>query len=307
MASEIEGSLTAVGRLLDLSDLPLESEVVRKALSDNDVDGKGEKTVENNKIPNEWPSSGEVTFDCVTAAYAWSMPPALKNVSYCLPHGTTTGFCGRSGSGKSTSVLVLTGMIPVLDGKVMLDGVNIQDTTIAQLRSAIAMVPQEPVLFTGNVRYNLDPHLTRTDIEMWEMLECCGLKSIITDLGGLDAVFDPQASALSQGNKQLLCLARCLLRDKLLLILDEANASVDGKTEEAMDKIVSDFVAGRVGITKRTRTMIAIAHRLSSILNLDRVVVMKSGEVIESGNPMELAGKNDSVFAEMLDAQSRRP
>ena len=253
--------------------------------------------------PEGWPANGCVEYRNAYAAYVWRTPPALKNVTITIPAGSSCALVGRSGSGKSTAFLALTGMIPIVSGKIQIDGIPCDRVALDTLRAALAVVPQDPVLFSGGLRSNLDPHQKHSDAELWTAIKVVGLEKAVQEVGGLET--DPIASGMSQGQRQLLCLARALLRDTVLLLLDEANASLDLESEIILAETVKKFASGEVGVvgTPRKRTVVEVAHRLRSVVENDQVVVLSAGEVIENGVPSELAKKEGGVFQGMLKAQ----
>lgn len=255
------------------------------------------------EVPKDWPSAGAIEYRNTYASYRWSMPPILKGLNISIPAGSSCAFIGRSGSGKSTAFLALSGMIPVTGGSISVDGISVSRIAIKRLRAALAVVPQDPVLFSGTLRINLDPFNTMEDETLWSALRCVHLEDLVRGQGGLSV--DPVASGMSQGQLQLLCLARAMLRDTQILLLDEANSSVDKQTEELMNKIVARFAAGEISASgnSRRRTVVEVAHRLAGVVARDQVVVLRSGEIIEKGVPAVLAKTEGSEFHSMITAQ----
>ena len=330
LISNVESSLTALQRLLMFSELPPEVDEVRRFDSFipedtfSSLSGSNSLTLEDSTglglsgLPSlpappttavhsvtlhvAWPSEGNIEFYNVCASYSWKLSPVLRNVSVSIPSGSSCAFVGRSGSGKSTAFLSLTGMIPITSGSISIDDVSTTSIDLQTLRNALAVVPQDPILFSGSIRANLDPVGSLGDAAIWEALRAVGLLSVVEEMGGLQA--DPVESRMSQGRRQLLCLARALIRDCTVLLLDEASASVDVDTEHAMNATVGRFARGEFSVigSPRPRTVVEVAHRLSGVLKMDQVVVLKKGRVVEQGPPVRLAAK-DGVFAGMVRAQ----
>ena len=327
LLSNVETSFTALQRLVQYAELPNEEKVVRKPPDTEDDENEAEEI--GNSVPDvekqqnvrklaidrphsqvilveppqDWPARGCVKYRNAYAAYVWGTLPALKNVTITIPSGTSCALVGRSGSGKSTAFLALTGMIPIVSGSIEIDGIACDRVALDTLRAALAVVPQDPVLFSGGLRSNLDPERKHSNAELWNAIRAVGMESEVQDLDGLDT--DPVAAGMSQGQKQLLCLARALLRDAVLLLLDEASASLDLESEILLAQIVKKFASGEVEVVgnPRKRTVIEVAHRLRSVVDMDQVVVLSAGEIIENGIPSELAKKDNSVFQGMLKAQ----
>lgn len=180
-------------------------------------------------------------------------------------------------------------------GAIKLDGVDIDELSLNQLRDSLAIIPQEPVLFSGTIRSNLDPiGVVKDDAVLWAALGKVGLKETVERLqGGLNAPVAEGGDSLSQGQKQLFCLCRVLLRSFRVLLLDEATSSVDFQTDQAMQKTIREGFG--------TCTIITVAHRLNTVIDSDRIVVLDSGNVIESGHPHTLLSQPGSAFGALLD------
>ncbi len=207
------------------------------------------------KLPAGWPRSGTINFNQVVMKYAPHLPPALRGVSFNIKSGDKVGVVGRTGRGKSTLLLALYRMFNLESGAVTLDGVDISTLTLEQLRRGLSVIPQDPAIFSGTVRSNLDPFGEfGHDAVLWEALRDCGLEEQVKACGGLDAELSGTGgNAWSIGQAQLMCLARAALKKVPVLCLDEATAAMDPHTEahvlEIIEKLFSD------------RTTLTIAHR----------------------------------------------
>ncbi|XP_077863979.1 ATP-binding cassette sub-family C member 9-like [Saccoglossus kowalevskii] len=177
--------------------------------------------------------------------------------------------------------------------RIIIDGVDTSSVPLLTLRNRLAIIPQDPVLFRGTIRFNLDPECKRTDEELWEALEIAQLKQVVFDLDKqLDADVSEEGENFSVGQRQLICLARAFLRKASILIMDEATASIDLKTDNILQTVVSTAFSNR--------TVITIAHRISTILNSDTVLVLSDGKVMEYDTPQNLLEKEDSIFASLV-------
>ncbi|NXW39692.1 MRP7 protein, partial [Nyctiprogne leucopyga] len=244
------------------------------------------------QVAADWPSQGLVEFQQVVLAYRVGLPNALDGVSFTVYPGEKVGIVGRTGSGKSTLFLALFRMLELKSGRILLDGVNSQLVGLEELRSRLAIIPQDPFLFSGSIRENLDPQGKRTDAELHEVLEQCHLQDAITQMGGLDSEVGERGKSLSVGQRQLMCLARALLTQAKVLCIDEATASVDQKTDQLLQQTIRQRFADK--------TVLTIAHRLNTILDSDRVLVMQAGRVAELDSPTRLSQKDGSLFQRLL-------
>ncbi|XP_074753053.1 ATP-binding cassette sub-family C member 10 [Athene noctua] len=244
------------------------------------------------QVAADWPSQGLVEFQHVVLAYRVGLPNALDGVSFTVYPGEKVGIVGRTGSGKSTLFLALFRMLELKSGRILLDGVDSQLVGLEELRSRLAIIPQDPFLFSGSIRENLDPQGKRTDAELLEVLEQCHLRDAVTQMGGLDSELGERGKSLSLGQRQLVCLARALLTQAKVLCIDEATASVDQKTDQLLQQTIRQRFADK--------TVLTIAHRLNTILDSDRVLVMQAGRVAELDSPTCLSQKDGSLFQRLL-------
>ncbi|NXC75168.1 MRP7 protein, partial [Anhinga anhinga] len=244
------------------------------------------------QVAADWPSQGLVEFQQVVLAYRVGLPNALDGVNFTVYPGEKVGIVGRTGSGKSTLFLALFRMLELKSGRILLDGVDSQLVGLEELRSRLAIIPQDPFLFSGSIRENLDPQGKRTDAELHEVLEQCHLQDAVTQMGGLDSELGERGRSLSVGQRQLVCLARALLTQAKVLCIDEATASVDQKTDQLLQQTIRQRFADK--------TVLTIAHRLNTILDSDRVLVMQAGRVAELDSPTRLSQKDGSLFQRLL-------
>lgn len=239
-----------------------------------------EKLTGESLLDPNWPSKGAIQFQNVTLRYMPSLPPALSDVSFIIPGGSQVGIVGRTGAGKSSILNVLFRLNPVCSGCVLVDDVDIATLPVRDLRSRIAIVPQSPFLFEGSLRANLDPFEMSSDKKIWDTLEKCCLKEEIEAAGGLDIHVKESGTTFSVGQRQLLCLARALLKSSKVLCLDECTANVDTQTASRLQKAISSEC--------QSRTIITIAHRISTVLLMDSIFILDQGILVEEGNPQAL-------------------
>ncbi|XP_058410288.1 ATP-binding cassette sub-family C member 10 isoform X4 [Diceros bicornis minor] len=244
-----------------------------------------------------WLTQGSVEFQDVVLVYRPGLPNALDGVTFRVQPGEKLGIVGRTGSGKSSLLLVLFRLLEPSSGRVLLDGVDTSQLELAELRSQLAIIPQEPFLFSGTVRENLDPRGLHEDGALWQALEQCHLREVILSLGGLDGELGEGGRSLSLGQRQLLCLARALLTDAKILCIDEATASVDQKTDQLLQQTICKRFANK--------TVLTIAHRLNTILNSDRVLVLQAGRVVELDSPAALRSQPHSLFQQLLQSSQQ--
>ncbi|NXC08258.1 MRP7 protein, partial [Orthonyx spaldingii] len=249
------------------------------------------------QVSADWPSQGLVEFQQVVLAYRAGLPNALDGVSFTVYPGEKLGIVGRTGSGKSTLFLALFRMMELKSGQILLDGVDSQLVGLEELRSRLAIIPQDPFLFSGSIRENLDPQGKQTDAELHEVLEQCHLWDAVTQMGGLDSELGERGKSLSVGQRQLMCLARALLTQAKVLCIDEATASVDQKTDQLLQQTIRQRFADK--------TVLTIAHRLNTILDSDRVLVMQAGRVAELDSPARLSQKDGSLFQRLLHSRQQ--
>uniref|UniRef100_A0A7S0VCE4 ABC transporter n=2 Tax=Polytomella parva TaxID=51329 RepID=A0A7S0VCE4_9CHLO len=257
------------------------------------VQVKVDKVITSEELAN-WPAKGDLIFSKVCLRYYPGAPLALKYVSFHIKDGEKIGVVGRTGSGKTTLLMALFRMFELSYGKIVIDGRNIASIPLSKVRVGIAIIPQEPVMFKGTVRSNLDPFNDTSDEDLWRALELVHLKEAIAEMpGGLDAMVAEGGSNFSLGQKQLVCMGRCVLKKTRILVLDEATAAMDLQTDQLIQKTIRSAF--------RERTTITIAHRLDTIIFSDRILAMAAGQLKEFDSPTRLLGKKTSMFNALVE------
>jgi ATP-binding cassette subfamily C (CFTR/MRP) protein 1 len=250
---------------------------------------------ENDPEPGTWPANGVVEFSHASMRYR-DGPLVLKDLSFTVNAGEKIGVCGRTGSGKSSLMIALFRISELEDdgGKLLIDGVNTREIGTAALRLNLSIIPQDPIMFSNTVRYNLDPFAIATDDELWEVLQKVHLGEVIAVLPkGLDEEVAEGGENFSQGQRQLLCIARSLLRKPKILVMDEATASIDNETDAAIQEMIRENF--------KESTVLTIAHRLNTIMDSDRILVLDDGRIAELDTPEKLLAKEGGHFKAMVD------
>lgn len=237
-----------------------------------------------------WPSQGQISFDSVVLRYRPGLPTVLNNLTFDIPAGAKVGIVGRTGAGKSSIVVSLLRLVELESGRVSIDGVDVSKLGLHTLRSCIAVIPQDPVLFSGTVRSNLDPFGRYTDIELRSVLDRALLGPSV--ISTLDMVVSEAGNNFSVGQRQLLCIARALLMQAKVIVMDEATAAVDVETDSLIQQTMRVEFA--------SATCLVIAHRLNTILDSDLIMVMDAGKVAELAPPRELIANEQSLFAALV-------
>ncbi|XP_072392166.1 ATP-binding cassette sub-family C member 10 [Diabrotica undecimpunctata] len=243
--------------------------------------------------PFAWPSQGVISFENVTLHYRKHLPPSLMNLSFDTRPYEKVGVVGRTGAGKSSIISVLFRLVDITAGVITIDAVDIKKISLATLRSRMFCIPQDPFLFSGTLKENLDPLEEFKDDEIWNALGRVNLTDVINSLGGLNYKIDGSGSNFSVGQKQLVCLARAVLHNAKILCIDEATANVDEETDR--------LIQNTIRTAFRSSTVITIAHRIQTIFDSDRVLVMHQGEVVEFDKPDVLMADPSSYFYKLVD------
>ncbi|OAA69276.1 ABC transporter, transmembrane domain, type 1 [Akanthomyces lecanii RCEF 1005] len=292
----MELDMNAVERITEYAELPTE-----------DLDGA--------QPPENWPRKGTVQVEHLQAAYAEGLPPVLRDVSFEIRDKQRVGIVGRTGAGKSSLTLALFRLIDQRGGRIVIDGIDISTLNAQNLRSRLSIIPQDPVLFSGTIRSNLDPANQHSDEELHSCLARVHLIDSDSDRDSSSDADDELSSAAPQNNinifkrlsskvsegggnlshsqRQLICLARAILSRPRLLVLDEATSAVDMATDRLIQLSIRDGF--------HETTLIVVAHRLQTVADFDKILVLDDGKIIESGPPAELWEKTGGVFRELCE------
>ncbi|XP_032768995.1 multidrug resistance-associated protein 1 isoform X2 [Rattus rattus] len=279
MSSEMETNIVAVERLKEYSETEKEASW----------------QIQETAPPSTWPHSGRVEFRDYCLRYREDLDLVLKHINVTIEGGEKVGIVGRTGAGKSSLTLGLFRINESAEGEIIIDGINIAKIGLHNLRFKITIIPQDPVLFSGSLRMNLDPFSQYSDEEVWMALELAHLKGFVSALPDkLNHECAEGGENLSVGQRQLVCLARALLRKTKILVLDEATAAVDLETD--------DLIQSTIRTQSEDSTVLTIAHRLNTIMDYTRVIVLDKGEIRECGAPSELLQQRGVFYSMAKDA-----
>ncbi|CAO3622955.1 unnamed protein product [Cunninghamella blakesleeana] len=273
---EIETNIVSVERVNEYIDLP------------------NEKYESIRGVSPLWPEKGAIEFNDFSARYRPGLDLAVRSVSFKVAPREKIGVCGRTGSGKTSLTLSLFRIIEAAQGKIIVDGIDISTIRLFDLRSRLSIIPQDPVLFAGTLRENLDPFGAYEDADIWQSLKLSHLYDHVSKMDGkLNATILEGGSNLSIGQRQLICLARALLRRTTILVLDEATASIDVETDSIIQETIREQFSNC--------TILTVAHRINTIANYDRILVLDQGKVVEFDTPYNLMTQEGSVFKSMCE------
>lgn len=268
------------------------------------VESEKDSVIPENRPPLDWPNKGEIEIDNLQLRYAESQPLVIKNLSLHIPAACKVGIVGRTGAGKSTIATAFFRLLEPCGGKIIIDGVDITSIGLEDLRKSLTIIPQDPTLFQKTLRYNLDPFGIFSDNEIFKSLKAVNL---VTDFElnsedpesavnpnifrDLDSPISEGGGNISQGQRQLVCLARSLLKRTKVIIMDESTASVDTEIQNRIQNTVLEEYGDS--------TVLTIAHRLSTIISYDKILVLSDGKVAEYDSPANLLMLKDGIFADM--------
>ncbi|CAL0317439.1 unnamed protein product [Lupinus luteus] len=279
----LENKIISVERILQYTSIPAEPPLV----------------VEETRPDPSWPSYGEVEIHDLQVRYAPHLPLVLRGLTCTFLGGLKTGIVGRTGSGKSTLIQTLFRIVEPTAGVVMIDGINISSIGLHDLRSRLSIIPQDPTMFEGTVRSNLDPLEEYSDEQIWEALDKCQLgEEVRKKEGKLDSAVSENGENWSMGQRQLVCLGRVLLKKSKVLVLDEATASVDTATDNLIQQTLKNHFSNS--------TVITIAHRITSVLDSDMVLLLSQGLIEEYDSPETLLEDKASSFAQLVAEYTMR-
>lgn len=279
----MENKIISVERILQYTCIPSEPPLV----------------IEESRPDLSWPSLGEVNIQDLQIRYAPHLPLVLRGITCTFQGGKKTGIVGRTGSGKSTLIQALFRIVEPAAGQITLDGTNISSIGLHDLRSRLSIIPQDPTMFEGTVRSNLDPLEEYSDEQIWEALDKCQLGDEVRKKEGkLDSIVSENGENWSMGQRQLVCLGRVLLKRSKVLILDEATASVDTATDNLIQQTLREHFSDS--------TVIIIAHRITSVIDSDMVVLLSHGLLEECDSPLRLLENKSSSFAKLVAEYTTR-
>ncbi|CAH8829286.1 unnamed protein product [Trichobilharzia szidati] len=281
-SAEVHNQMVSVERIVEYIDLPPELNYTSNQVT----------------LPDNWPQSGHIEFQNFSISYDGEQSWALKNINFVIESGFKVGIVGRTGSGKSTLFSCILRLVTGEQGKILIDDVDIKKVKLEELRKHISVVPQDPMMFAGSIRMNLDPRGEHSDARIWNALSSVQLEKTISNMDkGLDTLMDEGGSNFSTGERQLLSLARAILDDNRIVLVDEVTANVDSKT----DSLIQETLRKQFS----TCTVLTITHRLQTIIENDIIIVLENGEIIETGAPHILLhtkqGEGDVTEIESMD------
>ncbi|KAL5279365.1 ABCC4.2 family protein [Megaselia abdita] len=271
--AELENLMTSVERIKEYCDVKPEENA-------------------HSEIEN-WPSEGGIVFKDLSLKYSEEENDVLQKINFIVEPKDKIGIVGRTGAGKS-SIIQAIFRLALNEGSIEIDGLDTKSINLSTLRSKVSIIPQDPILFSGTLRYNLDPFEKSSDDELWNALKAVELKSYISNMTlGVNCLVQEGGSNFSVGQRQLVCLARAILRKNKILILDEATANVDPET----DKLIQQTIRTRFSDC----TVLTIAHRIHTVMDSDKVLVMDSGKIVEYDKPSELLRNKTGIFRKLVE------
>ncbi len=256
-------------------------------------------------VRHSWPEKGEIVFKHVQMRYRANLPLVLQDLTLHVRGGERVGIVGRTGAGKSSIMTTLFRLVELSGGSITIDGLDISKIGLRDLRSRLAIIPQDPTLFRGTIRSNLDPFSEHTDLELWSALrqsdlvhDEAGVEEKTSGRIHLDGIVEEEGLNFSLGQRQLMALARALVRGSQIIVCDEATSSVDLETDQKIQRTMATGFEGK--------TVLCIAHRLRTIINYDRICVMDAGRIAELDTPLALFEKEGGIFKGMCERSGIR-
>ncbi|KAJ6874748.1 hypothetical protein NC652_034450 [Populus alba x Populus x berolinensis] len=257
------------------------------------IPSEAPEVIKDNRPPSNWPEKGKVDICDLQIRYRPNAPLVLRGISCTFEGGHKIGIVGRTGSGKTTLIGALFRLVEPAGGKIIVDGIDISKIGLHDLRSRLGIIPQDPTLFNGTVRYNLDPLSQHTDQEIWEVLGKCQLREAVQEKEqGLDSLVVEDGSNWSMGQRQLFCLGRAILRRSRVLVLDEATASIDNATDLVLQKTIRTEFSDC--------TVITVAHRIPTVMDCTMVLSISDGKLVEFDEPEKLMKTEGSLFGQLV-------
>ncbi|KAJ3218943.1 Multidrug resistance-associated protein 4 [Clydaea vesicula] len=273
-SAEVENQMISVERILEYTNLPSEA-----------------KEVTDVKLPPDWPNQGDVSINHLSLQYPGSTKKVLKDISIHFAPGEKIAIVGRTGAGKSSLLQALFRLVEPTSGNFVIDGFDLSTLGLRDLRSRISIIPQEPFCFKGTLRFNIDPFAMYSDKQLWDALASVEMKNMVENLDlKLDSEVSEGGSNWSVGERQLICLTRAILRNTRLIVMDEPTSNIDNHT----DSLIQHAIRSESGLFANS-TVITIAHRLNTVIDFDKIMVLDDGKVVEFGNPHELLSKTDET------------
>ncbi|MEW5303174.1 MAG: hypothetical protein WDW36_005892 [Sanguina aurantia] len=282
-----------------VTELEVSMNSVERLIEYNTLDEEALPVIEGSRPPTSWPTAGAIVVSNLEVRYRPELEPVLQGLSFSVRPCEKIGVCGRTGCGKSTLMMALYRIVEPCGGSIRIDGIDVATIGLRDLRSRLSLVPQDPVIFSGTVRSNLDPFQeVPHDKDIWEALTRAGIDAFVRELeAGLDAPLKEGGSNLSTGQRQLLCMARALLRRSRILVLDEATSNVDNATDALIQRTIRTAF--------KDCTVLTIAHRLHTIVDSDRILLLDGGRLGEFDSPSRLLATPGSAFRALVEETTK--
>lgn len=280
------------GLISSFSETEKEMVSVERAHQFKNLDSENWNGIE--QVTETWPENAQIEFQNVNLRYTEESQLALNNISFVINQGEKVGICGRTGSGKSSLLMAIFRACEIESGKIIIDNKNIQFMNLSDLRKKLSIIPQDPFLFESSLRENLDPLGMKSDDEIWNVLQetALGVK-FSRDQDILNTMIEERGKNLSSGEKQLICLARAILANRKIICIDEATAQVDFETDNLIQNVIrSKF---------KNTTVLTIAHRIQTIFDYDRIMVLDSGRIAEFDTAQNLINDKNSLFYSLVN------